>query len=79
MQQETCCRNVIGGRALHICNMPPLCPAQVYEKKVSSLANFNLEGRAASAGKVNALASNPKVSQLRLPKVGSADTACQCA
>jgi hypothetical protein len=43
---------------------------QVYEKKVSSLTNFNLEGRVAGmpASKMNP----PKLSQpLRLPKVRS--------
>lgn len=45
--------------------------SQVYEKKVSCLANFNLEGRNAGPGgpKVNALNSNPKVAALKLPKV----------
>ena len=48
---------------------------QVYEKKVSSLTGFNLEGRsnvAPGTGKVNALSGNPKVTQLRMPKVSAA-------
>jgi serine/threonine-protein phosphatase 2A regulatory subunit B len=45
------------------------CTTQVYEKKVTNLTNFNLEGRSAPApggAKTNAIS---KPSQLRMPKV----------
>ncbi len=49
--------------------VPPLL--QVYEKKVTTLANFNQEGRtlAAPSPKVNALANHPRAAALRVPKV----------
>ena len=49
----------------------PCAGPQVYEKKVSSLSNFNVENRGAvvSGGRVNAL-NTPRLSQpLHLPKV----------
>ena len=50
-----------------------LVSSQVYEKKVSSLTNFNIENRgvANSGPRVNAL-NTPRLTQaLHLPKVGA--------
>eukprot|EP00199_Chlamydomonas_sp_CCMP681_P000598 CAMPEP_0119107090 /NCGR_PEP_ID=MMETSP1180-20130426/7944_1 /TAXON_ID=3052 ORGANISM="Chlamydomonas cf sp, Strain CCMP681" /NCGR_SAMPLE_ID=MMETSP1180 /ASSEMBLY_ACC=CAM_ASM_000741 /LENGTH=476 /DNA_ID=CAMNT_0007092523 /DNA_START=103 /DNA_END=1533 /DNA_ORIENTATION=- len=66
------CRSSNNTRMLLSTNDKTVKLWKVYEKKVTSLAHFNQEGRsAAPAGpKVNALAANPRLGpQLRVPKV----------
>mmetsp|Transcript_34735 Transcript_34735/g.87908 ORF Transcript_34735/g.87908 Transcript_34735/m.87908 type:complete len:474 (-) Transcript_34735:663-2084(-) len=68
------CRSSNNTRMLLSTNDKTVKLWKVYEKKVSCMANFNLEGRNAAGGpKVSPLNSNPKVAQLKLPKVTSTE------
>lgn len=68
------CRSSNNTRMLLSTNDKTVKLWKVYEKKVSCMANFNLEGRNAAGGpKVSPLNSHPRVAQLKLPKVTSTE------
>ncbi|KAL6756775.1 WD40-repeat-containing domain protein [Haematococcus lacustris] len=68
------CRSSNNTRMLLSTNDKTVKLWKVYEKKVTSLANFNIEGRNTSvANKPNALSSHPKLTSLRMPKVTSTE------